>query len=265
MNSKRFDIDARIEENIEIRPDIFLMRAYCPDIIKEARPGQFCMLKSGLIDSFDPLLRRPLSIHKTDRETGQLEFLYRIVGRGTKALSMQVKGQRVHILGPLGTGFKIREHEIPIMVGGGLGVAPLLFLAQELAGRKGVLILGAVTKSQLLRLEPFKKTGLEILISTEDGSFGNRGLVTEVLDRLLVSLESDAKANVTVVACGPMPMLRAVYHLCEAHKVGCQVSLETIMACGSGLCLGCAVKAKNGYLHVCKDGPCFDAYMLSWD
>jgi len=265
MDAKKYDIEAKIEQNIGLRPDIFLMSVFCPEIVKEAQPGQFCMVKSSLIEGFDPLLRRPLSIHSIEKDLGLVEFLYRVVGKGTRALSMQAKGQQVHVFGPLGTGFKVRKHEIPIMVGGGLGVAPLLFLAQELADRKGVLILGAVTKTQLLRLESFKETGLEILVATEDGSFGNRGLVTEVLDRLLASLDSDAKSDVAVLACGPMPMLRAVYHLCEEHNVRCQVSLETVMACGSGLCLGCAIRAKSGYVHVCKDGPCFDAQGLLWD
>ncbi len=265
MKDKRFHIRARISSNTELRPDIFLMKVMAPDVASASVPGQFCMVRSSLVDTYDPLLARPLSIHKVDVDTGELEFLYRVVGKGTRALSRQVPGEEIALLGPLGTGFHLKPGVIPILVGGGLGVAPLLFLAQGLKGQRGVVIIGAITKSQLLRLEPFRETGLEILVATEDGSFGNKGLVTEVLDRLLSRLDDDAKRDIEVFSCGPYPMLRAVYHLCQEYDVGCQVSMETHMACGSGLCLGCAIEAKGGYLHVCKDGPCFRAEELIWD
>ncbi len=265
MTLQRFNLKANILENIEIRPDIFLMKVSAHQISQHAIPGQFCMLRSNLIDGYDPLLRRPLSIHRACKKTGQLEFLYRVVGRGTKALAKHKPGEKVDLLGPLGSGFHVKDHEIPILVGGGLGVAPLLFLAESLPGRKGVVIIGAVTKSQLLRLEPLRETGLEILLTTEDGSFGNKGLVTEVLDRLLTNLDNDAKRDVAIFSCGPMPMLRAIYHLCQDQGVRCQVSLETVMACGSGLCLGCALPARDGYVHVCKEGPCFEADQLEWE
>ncbi len=266
MENKRINKQAKIVGNVEIRPGIFVMTILCPEISTSSSAGQFCMIRPGNIQGLDPLLRRPLSIHFTDQEKGHVQFLYRVVGRGTRALSRQLEGEFVEVLGPLGRGFQVEEDEIPILVGGGLGVAPLLFLARQLMGRRAIAILGAITKSQLLRLEPFRETGLEILVSTEDGSFGNQGLVTEVLDRLVSRLEDEAKANVAIFSCGPYPMLRAVYHLCSAHGVRCEVSLETTMACGSGLCLGCAVKAKDGgYLHVCKDGPCFRAEELAWE
>ncbi len=265
MQKRHFDKTARIIDNIEIRPNIFLMRLACPDICSCAHPGQFCMVRSGLLQGLDPLLRRPLSIHRCHEDRGEMEFLFRVVGRGTKALSLQTSGQEVEVLGPLGKGFDPRPTEIPILVGGGLGVAPLLFLAETLSGKKGVAILGAMTKGDLLRLEPFKKTGLEILVATEDGSFGNKGLVTSVLERLLAKLDDKALRDVAVFACGPHPMLKAVFSICKNYGIKCQVALETTMACGSGLCLGCAVKSSGGYMHVCKDGPCFDASRLLWE
>ncbi len=266
MEKKRINKDAKIVCNVEIRPGIFLMEVLAPEIAASSFPGQFCMIRAGSIQGFDPLLRRPLSVHQVNEKKGHVKFLYRVVGRGTKALAMQAQGELVEILGPLGRGFEVGKGEIPILVGGGLGVAPLLFLAGQLKGRRAVAIVGAVTKSQLLRLEPFRKTGIEILVSTEDGSFGNRGLVTEVLDRLLSRLDKEARNDVAVFSCGPYPMLRATHHLCQSRDIRCEVSMETAMACGSGLCLGCAVKAKDGgYLHVCREGPCFRAEKLSWE
>ncbi len=261
----KFNLKARILYNKEIRPDIFLMKVIAPAIASSAKPGQFCMLSPHKFEELDPLLRRPLSIHNVLSETGEVEFLYRVIGRGTKILSSLDVGDNILILGPLGNGFSMFNKQIPVLVGGGLGVAPLLFLARSLKGQKAVAILGAVTKNQLLRLDAFRQTDLEILVATEDGSFGNEGLVTEVLDRLLSNLDEDSRKKVCVFACGPMPMLRAVWHLCVLYKSRCQVSLETHMACGTGLCLGCAMHGTSGYVHVCKEGPCFDGKEINWD
>ncbi len=261
----KFNSRAKIISNIEIRPDIFLMKVAAPIIASSAIPGQFCMLSPHKVPKYDPLLRRPLSIHDVFLETGEVEFLYRVVGKGTKLLSCLQKGDDILTLGPLGNGFSMIDQQIPILVGGGLGVAPLLFLAKRLKGQRAVAILGAVTKSQLLRLEAFKKTDLEILVATEDGSFGNKGLVTEVLDRLFANLDEKSRKRVCVFACGPIPMLRAVWHICSLYKTRCQVSMETHMACGTGLCLGCAIFGKDGFIHVCKEGPCFNAEDIYWE
>ncbi len=261
----RFDISSRIVSQKEIAPDTFLLRLYAPEIAENAVPGQFVMVRPGLEEERDPLLRRPFSVHRADPDAQQIEILYRVVGRGTRMIARKQAGSHLQVLGPLGRGFSLPKGKIPILVGGGLGTAPLLFLADVLEEKRAVVVLGAVTRSQLLRLQDFSSTGLEVLVATEDGSLGNRGLVTEVLDRLLGRLEKDARKNVVVFSCGPMPMMRAVAGLCGNYSVECQVSLETAMACGLGLCLGCAVCSDTGaFLHVCRQGPVFPAGQVDW-
>ena len=263
----RFDRIYQITSNRQIAPETHLMRLAAPELARHAVPGQFAMIRAGEDESLDPLLRRPLSIHQADSSGGTVDFLYRVVGRGTRLLSEKAPGDHVAVLGPLGRGFSVRHEAIPVLVGGGLGVAPLLFLAKSLQGRLGVICLGAITKSQLLRLSAFTDTGLEILAATEDGSFGTRGLVTEALDRMLAGLEAEDRQRIQILACGPVPMLRAVVRLAGHYRCPCQVSLEAFMACGSGLCLGCAVPdaSGQGYLHVCREGPVFDASRIDWE
>jgi len=262
----RFDIYSRIISRREVGPDTFLFRLNAPEIAENAVPGQFVMVRTLPEEGHDPLLRRPFSIHRADINEKWIEILFRVVGRGTRLMARQGEGSCLQVLGPLGRGFSLPGGKIPILVGGGLGMAPLLFLADVLDEKRAVVVLGAVTRSQLLRLQAFAATGLEVLVATEDGSLGNRGLVTEVLDRLLARLESDVRKNVVVFSCGPMPMMRAVASLCHNYGVACQVSLETVMACGLGLCLGCAVRSReHGYLHVCRNGPVFPANHVDWD
>ena len=251
------------------------MRVDGPEMAQNARPGQFAMLKIGAEENYDPLLRRPLSIHRTSKEKGTVDFLYKVTGRGTKLLAKKKAGERIKILGPLGRGFRIMDDTVPVLVGGGLGVAPLLFLAEEISGRKGVICLGAVTRNQLLEIDKFRETGMEILVATEDGSLGLHGFVTEVLDRMFAGLDHASRQRIQVLSCGPTPMLKAVKRVCDHYGANCQVSLEAFMACGSGLCLGCAVPAaprpsrKGGegtdFLHVCKEGPVFQADQIDWE
>jgi len=262
----RYDIYSRVVSQREVAPGTFLLRLHAAEICDSAMPGQFVMLRPTGDLEHDPLLRRPFSIHRIGREDQTLEILYRVTGRGTRLMSQAEKGTSFHLLGPLGRGFHLREGKIPVLVGGGMGAAPLLFLADSLKDGKAVIILGAITRRQLPRLDAFASTGLELVLSTEDGSLGNRGLVTEVLERLIGRLDPDSRRNLLVCACGPMPMMKAVSGLCDIHQVECQVSLEVSMACGLGLCLGCAVKGKGGrYLHVCKEGPVFSAGRVDWE
>jgi len=258
------DLNSTILSNSRIAPETYLLRVSAPPIAEGSLPGQFAMLKVCAETSCDPLLRRPLSIHRLDRDSGSAEFLYRVVGRGTRMLGEMKRGDTIRILGPLGRGFTLKKGCIPVLVGGGLGMAPLLFLAESLMGRRGIIILGAVTKRHLLRLNAFAATDLELLVCTEDGSLGNRGVVTESLDRLLSELDMEARRQICVAACGPLSMLKAVVNLCKDYHVECQVSMETVMACGCGLCLGCALKAVDGFVHVCKEGPVFHAARLDW-
>ncbi len=267
----RVDINAPVLDQTSPARDIFLLSVSAPEIARAAQPGQFCMLDAVEHNHLhDPLLRRPLSIHNVT-EDDAVEFLYRKTGRGTALLSQMKPGKTLKILGPLGNGFRWDSSKSYILVGGGMGIAPLLFLAGELhkTGNPPVIILGAATESDLVRIDLFGARATEqgFFTATEDGSLGLHGLVTEVLVSLLDQQAHQVEeADAVVLTCGPFPMMRAVAAICRDRRIPCQVSLEAHMACGSGLCLGCAVESEHeaGYIHVCREGPVTDASKVKW-
>jgi len=253
---------AEILRSEKLSRDIYRYTVKAPDIAVSSRPGQFVMVRAG--EGLDPLLRRPFSIHQV-AEAGALQLLFKTIGKGTQALARLQPGQHMDILGPLGRGFSIAENRLHYLVGGGIGTAPLLFLAKKMLKKNEPssikVFLGARTKDELATLvEDFAGMGLNVQIATEDGSLGNKGLVTD-----LVPLMNHGDP-VMVYTCGPHPMLQAVVKLCRSNKWDCQVSLEAIMACGLAACLGCAVLRADlqGYVHVCKDGPVFYADEVAW-
>jgi len=190
-----------------------------------------------------------------NREEKSFEILYEIKGEGTRFLSQYEEADDLDILGPLGNGFKIDLNiKNAILVAGGIGIAPLTFLAEELVKEKinVTLILGSKTKLDI----PLSAIGYKLLICTEDGSEGTKGLATDLLNEFV---RAQNFAPLQIYACGPKAMLKAV-----AQITNCQVSLEEIMACGVGACLGCAVKTKDGYKMVCKDGPVFNSEDIIW-
>ncbi len=241
----------------------FRVTLHSPQISAAARPGQFAMVRAGM--GKDPLLRRPFSIHQTASD-GSLQFYFKVVGRGTDILARKRVGEEVPVFGPLGCGFTIKEDGAAIMVGGGLGIAPLLFLVKENCRLKkscssDILILGGRGEVEIAPLlDDFKQFGITILTSTDDGSLGMHGNVTDVLQSL------DLAPGCNVYACGPEPMMAGVSKFCKAKTFACQVSVESVMACGMGACLGCSRPAKNGtYTHVCLHGPVYDAEKLVWN
>jgi dihydroorotate dehydrogenase electron transfer subunit len=245
-----------------IARDVVRLTFNAPEIATVALPGQFVMVQIGT--GQDPLLRRPFSIHQTSRE-GTLQILFKVVGRGTELLAQCRVGEQLSLLGPLGKGFVLSEPGKACLVGGGMGIAPMLFLAGRFQqqSKQGVVpkvILGARNREEILPLiGDFEALGLEVLAATDDGSLGHHGLVTEVLKNLNLGLDF------TVYSCGPKPMLAAIHHLCLKGDIRCQVSVESVMACGIGACLGCAVPLKaGGYAHACSDGPVFEAGELLW-
>ena len=250
---KQFLTKAKIIENVEVGPKVLRLTFEAEKIAKIAKSGQFIMLKTATESSDDPLLRRPFSIHRVDGK--KVSILYKVVGRGTTILAKQQN--EIDLVGPLGNGFFIPEEGSLAIVGGGLGIAPLLFVAQQ-ALRQGYnkeeiqILLGARTSAEFPVVDDFRQMGLKVRTATDDGSAGHHGLVTELMD-----MEGDW----TVLTCGPAPMMRAVAKKCGEKKWDCQVSLETTMACGMGACLGCAVEGnvKHEYKHACKDGPVFQA------
>lgn len=234
----------------------------CPDIAAVACPGQFVMIRVGAGD--DPLLRRPFSIHQVD-DHGRLQVYFKIVGRGTEMLAEVGEGAEVSILGPLGRGYRVADTPA-CLVGGGLGIAPLLFLARTLSrlerdhGRD-TIILGGRNASEVEPLvQDFEPYGMNLVTATDDGSYGRRGFVTAAFASL--ALPSPG----TVYCCGPEPMLAGMTVLCRDRGYACQVSVESVMACGMGACLGCSRPGRDGgYVHVCLDGPVFDAEEMAWN
>ena len=229
------------------------------------RPGQFAMLcldPHGLHQ--DPLLPRPMAIFRRDAD--RIEFRFHIVGRGTALLAALGVGAALGVLGPLGNGFDPprRPGGRPLLVGGGTGTASLYELAQLTPNTR--VLLGGRSADAILGLADFQALEVELHVATEDGSLGHRGLVTDLLDSpsheppLLVAEKGDE-----VHACGPTAMMRAVHELARKAGVPCHVSLESHMACGFGVCLGCAVPTDAGFRYVCTQGPVFDALRLDWD
>lgn len=210
----------------------------------------------------DPLLRRPISIMDVHPE-GTVELLYKIVGRGTRLLSEYPMDAALDIVGPLGNGF----HPPPVkhtavLVGGGIGIPPLIFLAHHLAQRKAIPVhafLGARTSADIPLSGRFIEYGASVAVATENGETGFRGMVTEPLIRYL---ESDRPDNPVIYACGPDPMLRVIKDISERRGIPARLSLEEHMGCGVGACLGCVVETTSGFLRVCKDGPVFDADII---
>lgn len=211
--------------------------------------------------TLDPLLRRPFSIHRcSGPETIQL--LIRVIGRGTELLARCRPGESVSLIGPLGRGFRLPAPTTPVcLVGGGIGIAPLLFWADRLdAPERCAVLLGSRTGEELTELTAaFSQLGCRVETATDDGSLGHHGLV---IDLLIPHLTTVSK----VYACGPHPMLAAVAAACRSARVPCEVSLEAHMACGLGACLGCTVPGADGrYLHVCKNGPVMAAEEVAWN
>lgn len=254
-------LKVKILDNSNIAPKFYKMRVESAYLAKNTKPGQFFEVKCS--GSGGPLLRRPLGAHKIF--AGGVEMLYEVVGKGTMLLSEKKKGGQLDIIGPLGRGFEIFADKRPaVLVGGGVGIAPLLALAQKMSAKKpgSHVIIGAKTKTGLLCENEFRKLGCFVMVSTEDGSKGHEGYATDILGHLLKTIGCQSSG---VYACGPHPMLKAASHIAGLMNIPCQVSLEARMACGVGVCLGCPVPVRaGGYKMVCKDGPVFDAREIVW-
>jgi len=279
------------DQNVESRPwtvrENRLLGGDCGRLLVEIEaesvsppgPGQFYMLRLG--HGTDPLLRRPISIAAMrlgHNEPGgspmiRLTFLYKVVGKGTAIMARLQPGETVDCLGPVGRGFTIPGPEAPprfraprlaVLVAGGIGVAPFPMLADALQ-RAGVpvrLYFGGRSDTDLVELQGFHDRGVEVITATEDGSHGEKGFVTSPLARDLPGLSSE---ETVVYACGPNPMMTAVIEACAEHGLPLEVSLETRMGCGIGVCLGCVVPATRPgpegtpvYHRVCTEGPVFN-------
>lgn len=231
--------------------------------------GQFVMVKPTAI--LEPILRRALAVYKVIDDGTSIELLYQVFGRGLDQLMKARQGDHIDCLGPLGTGFSIPEdnsNEV-LLVAGGIGSAALFMLAEDLltAGRSVNLFFGAASKATLIGIEDFQQLGIEITVSTDDGTAGFHGRVTEPLETYL---SQNPRSKPVIYTCGPYPMMRRVAEIAEAADLKAFVSLETRMACGFGVCVGCVHPIKTGcdgqftYQRVCIEGPVFNSADVVW-
>lgn len=273
-----FELRAEVIYNRQIKKGYFEIALSAPKIAKTALPGQFVNIRvsSGL----EPLLRRPISIHRIrvsecqGVKVSEVVLLYEVLGKGTQTLSGKKAGECLDIIGPLGNGFKLDRG--PILVAGGMGTAPLVFLAEKLIrttddGRRTTVLIGAKTKECILCEEEFKKLGCQVRIATDDGSRGFKGYVSELLKQRLSTIDYRPS---TIYACGPSLLLKEISRISLEYNIPAQLSLESHMACGIGACMGCVIKVARAperqsardfeYKRVCKEGPVFEAQEIIW-
>ena len=238
-----------ITENLQLTENIFRMKLK-GDVSAVTAPGQFVDIRIE-----DYYLRRPISV--CDVENGEIIIIYKTVGHGTDAMSHMTAGEKLDVLTGLGNGYDLnRSGEHPLLIGGGVGVPPLYMLAKKLKEqhKEVSVILGFNTAKEVFYETEFKAIGCDVKVTTVDGSYGNKGFVTNAFPLV---------ENYTFTyACGPMPMLKAVYNTAVTDG---QYSFEERMGCGFGACMGCSTKTKNGYKRVCKDGPVFDKEEILWE
>lgn len=263
-----FECEPEIVSHREVAPGTRLMVLREPSVAGRARPGQFVMLR--VASGPDPLLRRPFSVCGRIGDDA-FGLLYRVVGRGTALMAERRVGERMQLLGPLGNGFPEEPSSRPsVLAGGGVGVAPLLFLAQELLLKERPLsfLAGFPGREALLLPRDVLRLDLEAEIATDDGTLGHAGPVTDLLASRLAAVAGPEEAP-EVFACGPAAMLERVAALARAAGAPCLVSLEAAMACGLGACLGCTVpeasREGRSYLRVCTEGPVVPAEAVDWE
>jgi dihydroorotate dehydrogenase electron transfer subunit len=261
----------KILENKPLSPDYYQMLLDYPGAKATMGPGQFFMVR--VCEDYDPLLRRPFSVHYL--EENRLGLLYQVVGKGTRLLTRKTPGQSLDLLGPLGSGFLPPPDTARAVafVAGGIGIAPFLALADKISSwspaMKKLLFYGARSQAHLVKLSEFKERGVELHLATEDGTKGHRGLISEVLKKAMPSLAQ--QPPFCLYACGPKGMLMEVAALAEKHQAFCQVSIDRRMACGTGVCMGCVVPVKDNhaqdftYSCACKEGPVYPYQEIRWD
>jgi len=274
--SRKSIITARVVDHHEVVKNHFLMTLKVPIDFQTAVPGQFVMIRVKGRD--EPFLHRPFSInfltsHGTETLIG---ILYKVIGKGTTIFSRLKKDEELYVMGPLGSGFTVPSDRKKVaLVAGGMGIAPLSFLAEYLKRQTSfseqgieevVCYLGASTSQLLLDRERLENTCSKLMISTDDGSDGYHGTVTELFQN---HVDAYADSDSIVFCCGPDPMMAGIADIVKKYFIPCQVSMEERMACGVGACLGCVVRAKSHgdqqhYMTVCKDGPVFDIRDIIW-
>ena len=254
---------AAIIKNKKITDQCWRLQLCSKNIARQAQPGQFLHVKISS-NSQKPFLRRPFAVHSIEKKD-EFSILYKIRGEATKLMRELKKGDKIDIIGPLGAGFQPSMNvQKYVLVAGGIGLAPLFFLTKELIDNKKevVLIYGARTKNELLCTKELSKVKIKPLLATDDGSQGIKGNANNLLNNYLAK---NKKEKIEVFAAGPRMMLKETARICKKAGVSLEVSMDEIMACGVGVCLGCAVKTKKGYKLACKDGPVFKAEDIIWE
>ena len=256
---RKYVLDLRVTSVEQLSERYLLLAATNPaGPLPEMNPGQFAQLR--IDESKDTFLRRPISLYHVDYQKNEVCFLIQKVGNGTASLWQKQPGSTLNAILPLGKGFtmpKSLEQKV-LLVGGGVGIAPLLFMgeAMQKMGAQPTFLLGARSKSDLLRLDAYRACGT-VYVTTEDGSEGEKGFVTQHS-----ILQREKFDNIAV--CGPKPMMMAMASYAKQAGITCEVSLENVMACGLGACLCCVEETKDGNVCVCKEGPVFDVEKLKW-
>jgi dihydroorotate dehydrogenase electron transfer subunit len=280
--SPRFSfVTTRIEQHRCIAQDTWRMTFIAPELARQTVPGQFFMVR--LADQNDPLIGRALAMYSTHRDARgnpqAISVVYVVKGKFTQALSKCVAGSSIQVWGPLGNGFSTAPTEHLILVAGGVGQTPMLTLAQAALGKsqfgspvqtngyakRVTLCYGARNQAYLAGLEEFQKACTDVRIATDDGSLGHHGRVTDLLRNTL----DESSSYCRIACCGPEPMMEATSEIADTYRVPCEVSLETPMACGIGICFTCVAKVKQAdgawdYVRTCMDGPVFDSERLVW-
>ncbi len=261
---------AQVLENKQLTENIYNLSLRAPSIAKEARAGQFVMVRIN--DGFDPFLRRPFSIFDMAKEEGIIKILYRIVGKGTSILATKRAGTFLDVIGPLGNGFWFPSKDLKVawFIAGGIGIATLIPCIKALRERshhtKVVLFYGAKSASDFINIEEFKEICHEIKYSTDDGSYGFCG---SALGCAIDNFGKCEEKPSYVYACGPPIMLKHLARWVMDQGIPSQFSLESLMGCGVGACLGCAIPKKTSslepsYVHVCFEGPVFSPEVIEW-
>lgn len=267
----KFARRCHIADTEHLAGSIYLHHIDFPEIAETALPGQFVEVRAT--EGLDPLLPRPFSVNHVDRTAGTFAILYEAVGKFTKQISSKRPGDELEVLGPLGQQYPLGpdEGDEIVLVAGGLGVASFLHTARTLRERGDTrpirLLYGGRSKHAIVQTDDFEKAGVRCEIATDDGSLGERALVTHLLLRYL----EGKPTRPVLYVCGPTPMMKAVADIAAVERVRCYLSLETYMACGIGTCVGCTIKMRTGdgeddfeFQRACVDGPAVDAARLIW-
>lgn len=274
-------ITAPVVENVKLARDTYRVRIECPELARRITPGQFVMLRLAGCD--DPLLGRAFALYDTVDDAGgrpaMLDVVYLVMGKMTSRLARYQPGQQLDLWGPLGNGFDVPVVDRLIMVAGGIGQTPFLALGKQHLGSRDygehpnaavisrvTLCYGVRTADLLAGESDFREAGIDLRVASDDGSVGHHGFVTDVLSQLL---DKTADESRQVVCCGPEVMMEAVAKVCRNAGAPCQVSLETPMACGIGICFSCVAKVRQedgewDYRRTCVEGPVFDAEQIEW-